>query len=758
VPSSSDLSSDGPEWVAHDAAPQLGATLRAPELSSVQAILAGSRLPTITELEEGLVAEARRTEGAAPSIAELLGPIDAAVARHAALIAEPLAPAPESAPPRTLDLTPAATEPTFEAVPEPTFDAVSEPTFDAVSEPTPVTPTPVTPTRRTTDRLLVDVPNGRDWDAEILRSAEMSPLIERGFGAAGISRREGDHGRDPSTDALAPWGRVVAPAPETPDSWWRSGGTRSPVRADSNSAPTDVLGPFGEVLLPTVDQVPLVAPATSDASLAGLDGDSVVSGEMVDIVQFSGLTFDHDLMVVPQRPMAEPMLARDPEYAQARTQGRGQAPGGSRRPRRRGMVRRLLRFVIVAVVLAAVIVGGYLAVEHFVLAKRWPVSLQPVSQFVQERTGLEFKRSIVVEEVPRAEFDVIVSEVRLGLPFDAAGTTVSDVMASSRALGLWSGKYDPSAAARVVGRAWPAVYDPVTRIVYVDADVTDSDRRKAYVSRELTLGLFDQVYRWSEQLAVATEGERLAYRTRMEAEALSIASAWLRELEGTPVPLDEMPPTMKFPDVDDESWGAVPDAQEVAVRVPLVSGAPLATGEVADLAAVSTSDGALLFSTVSGSDPPPLGPIADGDVLTAGLGPQGPQGASFWLTVLQTREDPSDAVAAMRGHRADDSRTVLFDADGDGTFDQVCVEARIQTAGRVGTNLLLASFERWAAMAPPQSRTTAVRKSPTIVAIRACDPGTAATTATRSTAAFDTVWLAAMRSVEMAPAAPTDEG
>jgi hypothetical protein len=604
-------------------------------------------------------------------------------------------------------------------------------------------PAPTAPLRRTTDRLLVDSPSGRDWDAEISRSAELSPLIERSFGTTGL------------------------PADHTPDPWRASAEPRRAGVADT--APSDVLGPFGEVLLPAGGEPriePTVMPDVMAPVVPAIDDPStpqLVSGDVVDLLAVSGLTYENDPMAVPLRPMAEPVLAKEPGQAQALVETRpprrrrSRGPSVVRTTRRRGAVRRLLRVVITAIVLAAVVLGGYLAVERFVLATRWPVSLQPVSTFIEERTGLQFERSIVVEEVPRDEFDAIVSDVRLGLPLTVSETTVSDVMASSRALGLWSGEYDPAAAARVVARAWPAVYDPETRTVYVDADVNDSDRRKAFVSRELTLGLFDQVHGWSEQLATATGGERLAYRTRMESEALAVASAWLRELEGKPVSLGEMPPTLTFPDIDDEAWSAVPDSHEVDVRVPLVGGASLATGDLAGLATVSDGDGILLFATASGDQPPPLGAVGDRDVLASGLGPQGPQGAAFWLTVLQSREDPTDAVAAMRGHRADDTRTVLSDSDGDGSFDRVCVDARVRTAGRVGADLLFSSFERWAAMAPPQSQTTVTRDGPTVIAVRACDPGTSATTATRSTAAFDTLWLVASRSAEIA-ASTTGDG
>jgi hypothetical protein len=790
-------------------------------VSSVQAILAASRLPTVTELEERLTSAVDWSEGGAASIADLLGPIDVALARHAALIDEPFTTVPFAVPQVEADLLlPTEPEPepepdveleveveveveaTVLPVPVPEPDVEVEPSVQPASEveveaesdrvaaeevddPASVVPS-TRPARRTTDRLLVEVPSGRDWDAEISRSAELSPLIERGFGIAGASTRVDDPASDQSPAELQPWGGAVAPTTESPDPWRHTGEIRPLARSDSGVTNSDVLGPFGEVLpavvddtgpdpsgtspaarLADVDSTPIVAIVPAVAQVHEQGTPHLVSGEVVDLLEVSGLTFENDPMAVPLRPMAEPVLASEP--------GRDHTPShdaGNRRhrrgrtgqqvsvgvPRRRGIVRRLLRFVFVAVLLAVVVVGGYLAVDNFVLAKRWPVSLQPVSQFVEERTGLSYERAIVVEEVPRAEFDAIVSEVRLGVPLEVAETTVSDVMASSRALGLWSGEYDPAAAARVVGRAWPAVYDPVTRIVYVDAEVTDSDRRKAVVSRELTIGLFDQVYGWSEQLSAATGGERLAYRTRMEAEALSVASAWLRELEGKPVPLGEMPPTMKFPDVDDEAWTAVPDSHEVAIRVPLVSGSPLATGEVAELSTVSTSDGALLFSTVSGASSPTLGPVGDSDVLASGLGPQGPQGVSFWLTVLQSRESPSDAVTAMRGHRSDVARTVLSDSDGDGSFDRVCVEARLETAGRVGAELLLASFERWAAMAPPQSQTIVGRDGPTAVAVRACDPGTSATTATRLTAAFDTVWFAATRSAEAALPRVDDEG
>lgn len=725
----------------------------------MQAILAGSRLPTLSELEERLIATEVPSAGQAPSIADLLGPIDAAVARHAALIEEPLTVAPdpmtvdahvaappaEFAPAPLADIEPepepwAFVEPEPEPESEPESEPVSEPWAFVESEPEPEAvevedATPTTPLRRTTDRLLVDSPSGRDWDAEISRSAELSPLIERSLGAAGTT----------VTDAPEPWRAT----------------TESRRGTAGDTAPSDVLGPFGEVLLPAVAG-PRIATGAETAIEVDTDP-ALVTGDVIELLEVSGLTFENDPMAVPQRPMAEPVLASEPGQVQALTDTRSprrrrrRAPQAVAMPRRRrGVMRRLLRFLLVAIILAAVVIGGYLAVERFVLATRWPVSLQPVSHFIEERTGLQFERSIVVEEVPRAEFDAIVSEVRLGLPLAVSETTVSDVMASSRALGLWSGEYDPAAATRVVSRAWPAVYDPVSGIVYVDADVTDNDRRKAFVARELTLGLFDQVYGWSERLATATGGERLAYRTRMEAEALAVASAWLRDLEGKPVALDEMPPTMSFPDIDDEAWGAVPDAQEVTVRVPLVSGAPAATGEVADLDEVPANDGALLFATLSGDEPPALGAVGDRDVLAAGLGPQGPQGAAFWLTVLQSRENPTDAIAAMRGHRSDDTRTLLSDTDGDGSFDRVCVEARLSTAGRVSGDLLFASFERWAAMAPPQSQTTITRERPTVVAVRACDPGTTATTATRPTAAFDTVWFVATRAGEAATAAGDD--
>ena len=556
----------------------------------------------------------------------------------------------------------------------------------------------------------VDVPSGRDWDAEIERSAGLAPLIERGFAGTSGARRPND----------PLWAETVPPRAEpTVGAAW--------APAPSMEVP---------VAVPHVPATP-----TDDGT-----------GEIIDLLEMGDIVPAGDPMAVPLRPQASPVLAEIPEdgatepAARRRRRGRRSAPtlavAPTRPPRRnRHLVRRTMSWLVVLAGLAGLAVGGYLAVDEFVLAKRWPVSLQPVSTFIEERTGLAYDHSVAVSEVPADEFRALVSEVRLGVPITASDTPVADVMAPSRALGLWSGAYAPEKAARVAARAWPALYDPATDTVYVDESVTDNDRRKAAVARELALALFDQQYGWSDALAERGGGERMAYRVQLETEAMVVASAWLAELAGKGVPSDEIPEVMRLPEVEDAAWSAVPDGHEIGVRVPLSGALATATGNVTVLDDFVGSDEELLFGTGDTIEPPALRALADDETIATGIAPQGPQGSIFWLTVLLGRLEAPEAMAALEGYRSDDVRTVLDDADDDGVADRLCVDAALRTSGRAAGDRLLTAFERWAAMAPGPSGTVVTRDGGAVVAVRACDPGLVATTATRPTAAADAMLL-----------------
>ena len=797
-------------------------------------------------------------------MAELLGSIDDAVARHAQVVSESIAePVAHRLPqvPVAPVVPPAAPARAPERLVEPVIEPVVEPVAAPVVAPTRVEPgpfefvvpavrespgirwvddtgeqalTPSTdpvPTPSTTasqahrpvtwDRTdpsaerPVEVPSGRDWDAELARSAKLAPLMDRALGVSGVVARvpedvdpwasedlsdphlptdHGDalwaatdvsahvvaahvvaddapaHGLDRPVVSLADltggtpiWtADDVSPAstgPLTADVADQTEAERASVAAqiaalrDAAPVPVDP-APAAPVLAAGPTQV--IEPArdiTGEVPHLHADPGGAVVGEFVELLAIGDIQLSNDPMAVPIRPAASPVVevARS---APAQRNGKRRGKRGTTSPvpvrypgqpvrHHWGIVRRTVSVLVVLACLAGVGVGGMMAVQRFVLAKRWPVSLQPVSQFIEQRTGHEFTRAVPVVELSADDFDARVSEVRLGLPIEgiAADDSVADVMASSRALGLWSGPYNATAAARTVARSWPAVYDPATHTVYVDGSVTDGDRRKAFVARELTLALFDQSFEWSSLLEGATGGEAMAYRTRLEAEALDVASAYKAQLDGRSTREVEDASTLRLPKVDEKAWAAVPDSLEISVRIPLQAGSSLATGQVDDLAALVGGDQELMFSTSAISDPPDLPDLVEGDVVAAGLGPQGPQGASYWLTVLQSRIDPTDARAVLDGYRADDVRTVLSDADRDGTADRVCVDAALRAGDRPAAKALEAVMQQWAVAGPVQS-SAAVARIKDVVFVRSCDPGIEVTTANRPSAAFDTLYLA----------------
>lgn len=744
---------EAPEWVGDG--PPGGS-------SPVATILGPTALASIDDLEASWAAradeaaEAPTTHPASRSIADLTGPINAAVARHAAVVAEPLGG--DALPPRPASRPVVAPRAGPSAAPL-TAVTTHSPAANDTAAPDPSRP--------------VEVHGGRDWDVELARSAELSPLISR----SGVSPRSASDDplwratddpalallptptslTDPSVVTLA---ALVADA-ETAAAMPRDTPTRTSAPSTTGRLdplewlrPTEQDDPDDEIVVPVLaaaGRAPGIVPHQHEAGL--------VTGDVIDLLEMDDIPLlSDDPMAVPLRPVAEPILGTVATSAPATSRrGRRRPRGGSVviTPPSQHRVRRALRLAARIIVILAVLAGlafsGYLAVQHFVLAKRWPVSLQPVSQHIEERTGLEFDRAIPVVEVRRGDFESRASEVRLGLPIAAVSSegSVADVMAPERALGLWSGRYDAEAAARVAAKAWPAVYDPSSKTVYVDGSVVDGDRRKAAVARELTMGLFDQAYGWSGTVGSVSGGQALALRTRLEAEALQVASSYFAGLSDRPVPVGELASTMPMPEVNEDAWGAVPDAEETDLRVPLVGGASLATGTLDGLDGFNASDEQLLFGTTELMEPPQLGPVLDTDVVAAGIGPQGAQGVSFWLSVLFSRIDVDRAVGALDGYRSDAARTLLTDTDGDGVADRVCVDARIRMGSTATGTALQSALEDWAGLAPAQAATTVSRPADTIVALRSCDPGVGTSTATRTSAAFDTVWLTATRAAEI---------
>jgi len=402
---------------------------------------------------------------------------------------------------------------------------------------------------------------------------------------------------------------------------------------------------------------------------------------------------------MPSRPIPPPRVS--PPAAVY-----GGTPSWKRR-RRRG--RRFLSFLFVL----GLVGGGLYVARQYMLDKVvWDRDVAARADLVAAATGLEFTDDVAVVELPFDEF-VVASAERLASSEDGAADRL---VAEWRALGLASGRADLTLVAAAAAVDSPAYYDAAGGRIVIVADLGRALKDHA-LDRALVALLLDQHRDWVD----AVEGEpwsvAVGTRALVEAVAVDIAQS-IREPDERAAVLEQM---LRL--AADERVAASPSAYGSVLLGRLGAAAwPLAGWARASAEAGVGVEGGAWLDTWT-----PAATVSDVQVLDAGRLLDGAvespaadsRGALFWYHVLAARLDDDRAwTTSLLWH--DDRVTSLETAGG------VCVTGEFSVLNR-DLDDALATFEAWAASAPPESITTVRADSVSVdlgvVSVSACDPG-----------------------------------
>src|SRR5262249_55583473 len=106
----------------------------------------------------------------------------------------------------------------------------------------------------------------------------------------------------------------------------------------------------------------------------------------------------------------------------------------------------------------------------------------------------------------------------------------------------------------------------------------------------------------------------------------------------------------------------------------------------------------------------------------------GQAGLAFWYYALAGRIGETAAWQAMLTWESDTTTLRV------GTGGVTCIDATTVAPANAGAGVMLQAFQAWQAAAPAESTTTVAPATvPNAVAVTACDPGVAVTTASNTT-------------------------
>ena len=423
-------------------------------------------------------------------------------------------------------------------------------------------------------------------------------------------------------------------------------------------------------------------------------------------------------MIQPVLPVAAPRATR---AAVAATVVQRPAPAVAVRPvlarqrRRRGAMAKAL---ITLILLGALAAAAVFVMQRFVLAKAWPAELKPVATFVEGQTGFSFDHSVPVRVLPGAEFAVRASSLRLDHPEGAV-----DAGAADRAVGLFEGSYDELSGARAAAGVWPALYDPASGAVYVDASVPSGAERDAYIARELVLALYHQAFDWPAELAELDHAQRVAYRAGLEGEAAVVATAWQAKSRGGNPASARESELVQAPPAAEGVWRALPATYGFESRVATGLGPVAASAEEPAEGKPPVEPGhvdAHLYGWDAEKDASGLAsmPLVVEGEEEAGVeipGPRGTMGAGWWFAVLASRLDAASSWIVASTWAGDQAVTLLRD-------DQVCVKATVRTVDTESLDLWEFVLTDWVARGPAASG-AAVTRTGGEVMLASCDPG-----------------------------------
>ena len=392
--------------------------------------------------------------------------------------------------------------------------------------------------------------------------------------------------------------------------------------------------------------------------------------------------------------------------------------------------------VIVALVLVAGTAGGYLYWRHHTSGpSAWDVPVLPIVHFVEHERGLQFKHPVAVVFLPSAQFDKVVSVPQPTSSKDRA--QMDESLRALRALGLVTGNVDLASSLDTLSQAEVVgLYMSDKKTVYVRGDAL-TPFVQVTLAHELTHALQDQYFGLDQLQSSARSGDSLALTALIEGDATRVEHAYEQTLSP-----DEQQTYQQELQAAEQRSG---QASSVPAVVSDLTGFPYAFGPT--YVDALTAQGGTASLNAAFRDPPRAqAQILDPDTypsdwrpvpvarpaLPAGshvLDTAGPFGQAMLFEVLGSRLGYEQAWAAVQGWQGDSS--VPYSNAG-----KTCVAIDVRMGSPAQSAVLAAAESAWAGASHIPGAT--VRAKATLVSLRSCDPGAAATSpAASSPSAFD---------------------
>lgn len=360
----------------------------------------------------------------------------------------------------------------------------------------------------------------------------------------------------------------------------------------------------------------------------------------------------------------------------------------------------------------------------------WPDNVQPVADYVERATGLEFERPIRFEFVG----DTAAYAARVATPNDGRPSETPEVDdAIGRALGLWAGDVSLAAAAAqyVGGAPFPSTWISDDNLVVINAD-DEQTELSPYANAELSLLLTqvldDQLFHVVDRALTADTqqsyqsvlglavGHALwvheAYIADLgQADTADYDRAYRERVQAYAQQITDVPPAYSALRSSGQQLGPVFVAALMEENPALVARA-FATDFPEALDQLSLPTGKYLR-------PDPLEPITDPPTPRGGqqvyTGQVGPVG--FYL-LASTGFPVTDALTAADGWGND--RYTAYTLDG-----LVCLDWHLIADSSDDADRMEAALNGWASARPPTSKALVGRDGTNLYA-SVCDPGTEA--------------------------------
>lgn len=402
---------------------------------------------------------------------------------------------------------------------------------------------------------------------------------------------------------------------------------------------------------------------------------------------------------------------------------------------KRHPLRRVLVFVV-ALVLVAGAAGGVLYWRaHTSGPSAWDVPVLPIVHFVEHERGLKFKHPVAVVFLPSAQFDKVVSVPQPTSNKDRA--QMDESVRALRALGLVTGNVDLASSLDTLAQAdVVGLYVSDKKTVYVRGDAL-TPFVQVTLAHELTHALQDQYFGLDRLQSSAQNGDSLALTALIEGDATRVEHAY----EQTLSPDDQQTYQQELQAAEQRSG----QASNVPAVVSDLAGFPYAFGPTY-VDALAAQGGAASLNAAFENPPRAQAQVLDPDTYPPGWRPvrvappalpagshaldtASPFGQAMLFEVLGSRLGYQQAWAAVQGWQGDDS--VPY-----GDVGKTCVAIDVRMGSPAQSAVLAAAGSAWAGASGVPGAT--VRAKGTLVSLRSCDPGAAATApAVSSPSAFD---------------------